>query len=461
MWKPKWSDSCPCGSDKKHKDCCWQRLPGFEIGKAYSAAVRDRKLERALLAARADVTQYTIWHKTNTATVLARGAELPDLLRIDVNALGAYVSRLSSLYHRLGQWKDWPRVLDRLRTNIQHPRWQKKLVYYRALYHLAPGGDRSQAKLELAKAGPITPEEPDLDLLHIYVDLEFDGMPFADRLKIIDRILELDDDRDNQLQYRGAKAVQYFMIGDAKTAETQLAEVIGMVRNTEKDDPLEGYERHLFGRLMQLLGSVRNDKALLKESAGHFQSLLLEDDWTELGKAAIHREAGDSYKYAAEWQLAEASYRAALAHGSSDLDHVHVAECLLYQKNIDAAATEIDTVKRETLPCHEFDDFVFAYAAIAIWSAKQDRLAEARTLLQKLETVEPIFTERRLNLLVRVTETIASGQASSEAKSDSTPEGGVATVSNFFLLEPNIAGIGINFNAIINYFARKNPKDKA
>lgn len=33
--------------------------------------------------------------------------------------------------------------------------------------------------------------------------------------------------------------------------------------------------------------------------------------------------------------------------------------------------------------------------------------------------------------------------------------GGLATVSNFFLLEPNIAGIGINFNAIINYFARK------
>jgi hypothetical protein len=140
---------------------------------------------------------------------------------------------------------------------------------------------------------------------------------------------------------------------------------------------------------------------------------------------------------------------------------VHVAECLLYQEQADAAAKEIDAVRRETLPRHEFEDFTFTYAAISIWSAKQERLVEARDLLQKLGTTEPIFNERRLNLLLRVTETIASGRASSEAKSDSTPEGGLATASSFFLLEPNIAGIGININAIINYFARKKTKDKA
>jgi hypothetical protein len=77
-----------------------------------------------------------------------------------------------------------------------------------------------------------------------------------------------------------------------------------------------------------------------------------------------------------------------------------------------------------------------------------------------LGTAEPLFNERRLNLLLRVTETLASGKASTEAKSDSTPDGGLATVSSFFLLEPNIAAIGINFNAIINYFARKKARKR-
>jgi hypothetical protein len=158
---------------------------------------------------------------------------------------------------------------------------------------------------------------------------------------------------------------------------------------------------------------------------------------------------------------AERVYRDAIALNGSELDKIHVAECLLYQQQLDGAAKEIDTVKREMLPRHEFEDFVFAYAAIAIWSAEPERLTEAKSLLQHLASTAPLFNERRLNLLVRVTETIANGKPSSQAKTDSTPEGGIATVSNFFLLEPNIAGIGINLNAIINYFLRKKPKEKS
>ncbi len=61
MWKPKWSEPCPCASGSKFRDCCWQRLPGFDIGKAYTRASQDKQPQRALLAARADVTQYTIF----------------------------------------------------------------------------------------------------------------------------------------------------------------------------------------------------------------------------------------------------------------------------------------------------------------------------------------------------------------------------------------------------------------
>ena len=132
------------------------------------------------------------------------------------------LGRLSWLYFRLGLWKDWLTTIDRLRANIQHPWWHKKIAYYRAVYYLAPGGDRTEAQRELAKAGPIAKDEADLDLLHLYVDLEFGDQPFAARITILDRILVLGGERQNHLQYRGAKAIQYFLIGDVKTAELQL-----------------------------------------------------------------------------------------------------------------------------------------------------------------------------------------------------------------------------------------------
>lgn len=460
MWKPKWSDLCPCASGKKHRDCCWQRLPGFAIGKGYAKALNNEHLERALLATRADVTQYTIWHKSHTAPVIESDSALK-MVRIDVDALGEYVGRLSWLYFRLGLWKEWLAALERLRANIQHPWWDRKIAFYRALYHLAPGGDRTEARRELAKAGQITIDEDDLDLLHLYVDLEFDHQPFAARLAILERILSLSSERENQLQYRGAKAIQYLLIGDTETAQLQLSQVIDMVQQTGNSKPLEGRERHLYVRLLQLLGNLKRDKTLLKASVTHFHELLLEGHWTDYGKAAFQREIGDSYRYLGEWDLAERAYRDAIALNGSELDKIHVAECLLYQQQLDGAAKEIDTVKREMLPRHEFEDFVFAYAAIAIWSAEPERLTEAKSLLQHLASTAPLFNERRLNLLVRVTETIANGKPSSQAKTDSTPEGGIATVSNFFLLEPNIAGIGINLNAIINYFLRKKPKEKS
>ena len=101
---------------------------------------------------------------------------------------------------------------------------------------------------------------------------------------------------------------------------------------------------------------------------------------------------------------------------------------------------------------------MFIYAAIAIWSGKVERLTEAKTLLQGLGAAEPIFNDRRLNLLLRVTETLASGSASTTAKTDSTPTGGLATASSFFLLQPTLAGLGIDFNEMIEYFAQKMPK---
>jgi hypothetical protein len=86
-FKPKWSEPCLCGSGKKYKECCWRRLPRFDIGKDYTRAVNDRNYEKALMAARADVVQYTIWHKSHTEPGLGFDAPIHELLKIDVNAL--------------------------------------------------------------------------------------------------------------------------------------------------------------------------------------------------------------------------------------------------------------------------------------------------------------------------------------------------------------------------------------
>ncbi len=458
-FKPKWGDPCLCGSGKRYRDCCWQRLPGFDIGKRYSAAIKARSTEQALLLCRADIVQYTIWHKTNTEPVLHRRGPALKLLQIDVNALADYVERLQWLYRRTDRTGDWLSVLDRLRDNIRHPRWQRKITYFRALFHLAPGGDRNKARDELKQIDPITTDEDDIELLQLYVDLEFDDAPFSTKLAFLDRLLALGEERSTQLQYRGGKAVQYLMIDDQAAAERELVQAIDLARKTEGEDPFNNFERHLFGRLLQMLATIRQDGALFEEAIGHFNALLLDDNWTNIGRAGVLREIADCHKYAGAWDRAEASYRAALAVVDNQLDRIHVAECLLNQKHIEASIEQIDRVDRAALGRHEFEDFAFVLSAIAIWSGIRARLLEAKDLLERLRTAEPYFNERRLKLLVAVTGTLASGSASADAKAESTKQGRLASLSSsFFRLEPNVISVGINFDAVIDQLLERKPR---
>jgi tetratricopeptide (TPR) repeat protein len=312
----------------------------------------------------------------------------------------------------------------------------------------------------LKKVGSVTADEDDVALLQLYIDLESEDEPFAQRMVLLDRLLVVSKERSDQLQYRGAKAVQYFLIKDKVTAEREVAKAIDGVKATIEDDPLSDYERLIMGRLLQLLASFRNDAALFKEAIGIYNELLLEDNWTKTGRARLHHEIGDSYKLAGDWAAAEAAYRYALTLEENQLDHIHLADCLLHLKRLDEAVAEIEKIDRSKLERHEFEDYIFVLSAIAIWSEKGPLLQESKELLTAATITEPYFNERRLALLLSVGETLARGSASAKAKANSTPPGGVASAaSSFILLQPNIMGIGINFNAIIDYVLRRKTKE--
>ncbi len=452
LWKPKLNDLCPCGSGQKYKDCCWNRLPGFDIGKAYTAACKEKNLGRALIAARADVTQYTIWHKTNTAPMLHIGEPIKQLLQIDVNALGEYVERLSWLYFNTGNWKSWPATLERLSTNIGHERWRKKIMYQRAVLHLAPGGSRSKARQELAKLGPITPAEDDIEILQIFIDLELRDASFSERTAFFDRILDLDKSAESQIQYRGGKATDLLLHGDPKAAKTQLSDLIDQYRSKKQ---LSAYARHKLYDVQEMLGTITDDDALLRQTASELSSAMQDGSWTDHGRSNLYSQMGDCYRYAREWELAINAYEAAIALDGRIICRVHLAECFLYQKKIEKAVRQIESVPIEELDEPGKMDFIFTYSAVSIWSERIEMLEKAKGWLRALKASEPLFDQRRLNLLVRVTETAAKGAATFEAKEDSAPEGGIAGASRALLLQPNFFGIGINFNELIERFARR------
>lgn len=377
----------------------------------------------------------------------------PNLLQIDVNALGEYVGRLSTLYLHLDRWGDWRPTLIRLRENISHQKWHRKVAYYLALSYLGPENNRVAARRELAKLGPITTEETDLELLQIYIDLEFENLAFAERMSFLDRLLEVGKDRENQLQYRCGKAIQYYLIDDRKTAQSILSDVVDEVEATREGDPFDIRERQLFAEALQLLGSLKGDADLMRRSISEFEALLEEGDWTDQGRAYVLRKLGDTHHYAGNYEIAEQVYAEAVAISGPGLDQVNVAECLLRRGLVDRAVTELEKADTELLVGGEREDYTHCYGAIALASKNTTMLKTVLDMLKELKSSGPIFNTKRLELLVSVTDMLAGKQVKS-----ATMANGAGTFANFLILQPSIMGFGINFNAIIDYLARRKLK---
>ncbi|GAB5510410.1 MAG: hypothetical protein Rhims3KO_18110 [Hyphomicrobiales bacterium] len=289
--------------------------------------------------------------------------------------------------------------------------------------------------------------------MQIFIDLELRDASFSERASFYDRILELDESFESQIQYRGGRAIEYLLHGDTKAAEAQLASILDEYGGEAAN--LSPYGRQKLLDTQETLGTITGDKRLLRKTASELSATLQAEKWTDFGRSNLFRQIGDCYRYAQEWDLAVGAYEEAIELSGSVICCAHLAECFLYQKKVEKAVQQIESVQLDRLNKYEMMDFIFTYSAISIWCENLEMLGKAKDWLKTLEAAEPLFNERRLNLLVRVTETSANGFATIDAKADSTPEEGVAGAARVLLLQPNFFGLGINFNEIVERFSRR------
>jgi hypothetical protein len=285
QFSPPLNGPCLCGSGLKYKRCCAERLPGTKyLGTRTDELLKAGKYKEALYACRADITQYTIWHKSHTEPAVRRGMPKEgSLLEIDLRALGELVDTLMWCHIKTDTMAEFPAVLERLRANINDTDWQRKIVYFHAMHALWPNWDENAGRRELKKLGSIA-DDKDVEILQLYLDLFGDDLSFSDKQDIIDQIIAISKSFSDRLHYKGSKAVLYFTIGDRRKAEAELDEVIGEARARNKEKPLTEYQRYRLALVLDMLGVIRGDQSLFAEASELFKGLLNADHWSPKGE---------------------------------------------------------------------------------------------------------------------------------------------------------------------------------
>jgi len=454
-FKPDFDSPCLCGSGERFQSCCSGQLPGIKLHVRRNAAIAANDWNDALVAARADLTQYTIFHLTNTAPLLLDKSEQATaiyqaVLEMDVQALSECVEMLRTCCDHVGAHDEVFAIFDRIQKNIDHPRWARRLGYLRCLHALSDIWDEDAGRIELAKLGSMA-EETDAEILQLYLDLNGRELGLADTLKFIDRIIALCDQEGERLHYRSLKAITFLSSGDVKGARNELMEALTLYRDNAPESQRTLHGRQLFATSLNLAGILAGDSELLDEGAAQLTELLELDEWTQAGRAELLRQRGDAFRHLARWTDAKAEYLQALNIDARAISQVFIAQSTLFVEGPAAAVPELLDVDAAALSQDEYIDYVLVLANIAIESGDRELLVLADSLLRAVEVSAPYFRKQCDALLVSVMDTTRTGPTTERSNNARQLLSDMLfRVTRYVKLEPNLMGFGLNIGKMID-----------
>jgi tetratricopeptide (TPR) repeat protein len=444
------ADQCPCGSGATYAACCKAHLPGFNQSKAYRAAMKAKDLDAALVAARADFTQYAIWHATNTAPAMRAGViGIKLLIDTDIQCLSGYADQVAETLYHLGRKDETPAMLEHLRPLVDDLRWPRKVLFLQAHTLLKATGDEAAARREFKKLGPLSLQETDVEILRLGIGLLADERSMSKTLKLCDRILALSEDLDDQLRFRSVKATQYLLHGDEDEAAEELEGALALDFGDD-DAELDHTTQWTLSWILKHLGVLRRDPAIFHRAKALLDARMAHPHLTDHGKAAITEDLADLLRTASQSAEAEAAYRAAIAIEPSARAEIFLAQVISFQGRAREADDRMRAIETAHLNPNEYEDYVLTLAGIAVQLGDRDALIAAEARLRGQRSLEPYFEQRRLKLLVAVTDAIAAGASAPLTervrKLLATP---VRSFNRYIMAEPNIAGMGVRVNNIL------------
>ena len=448
---------CLCGSGLTFKRCCADRLPGTDHISTWTRAfLKAGNFKQALQACRADIAQYTIWHKSHTEPMVREGMpKKGSVFEVDVRALGEMLDTLLLCHIKTEKMEEFPAVLERLRDNIKDVTWHRKITYFHAIYALWPDWDETSGRRELKKLGSLV-EDDDVDTLQLYLDLFGDTLSFTEKQTIIDRILNESKKLSDRLHYKGTRAVLYLTIGDPERADAELSDIINEVDTKHRADELSFHERYRLALALDFLGTIRRDDSLLNRAVSLYKDLLNADGLSANERAHLLGLAGDTYRHKADWESAKKSFNQALDLRPSAIYKVFLCECLLQLHQPDHAAKMLAEVNRDDLEEAEDVDYAFVLATLAIQSGGRERLENAKSVLKSVHVQDSLFRERRDAYLLNVQEAMVSGASQGlTARTLSVLANVARSATSYLILKPTIMGMGLDIGKMLDDFSKR------
>jgi len=452
---------CPCGSGRKFKKCCAQYLHlSPKLNEKACNFLNEKNYEKAETFFRAFLTQYIIWYHEQTVPFYNTCPnEAKDMLYIDINSIMETIVQIAKCLYHQKKNDEIDIFLEYSENIICDPRHTFNVRSYRAFW-LEYLGNTKDAKALLIKteynnikllADNTFGRKGLLFVLNL-LDLE---LLLSLSLEIIQVLLERVEKDINLAELLCRKALIYFLYLDRTSAEKFIDEAIEKIRtlNTSKDCIKETYFA-ISARTWELKGIISVSEDASRQAIEDFNNLLplIERDidmlsWVNSSIGRIYNFIGDLIK-AKEYLQCSYNLKKTIV---TSLDLAQINSLL---GNIEEARNYLNEIQIKDMDKNLSIDYYATQANIAI---RAEDKASARAICKKLENLDisiPQLKELRDIIRFALYDMIAN-----KSDSDSLLQRIIKGMSRYLILQPNIFGIGININEIIESWEH-NTKNK-
>lgn len=440
---PKGRENCFCGSGERYKNCCKDEWPKHNYTKkdnSFGTPANELKYVRA------HITWYRLCHLAHTVPLKKLKNDDGKLLDTDIKAMHEFVQMARYLYSECGIIDSYPRMLGELSDAIADVRWKWCVSCEEALFNMAIKNDYVSARAVLAKY-----QWKDIlssELLEVYLDAYSEELGHVDIISAATKIVELTDSDSSRFHYLFLISIQYFLLNEPERAEILAREAI------EKYEALPVEKRDVHGRRMlgmavMQLGQILNDDAMLKKA---IELLIAEVDverYKNNAIAEIWMQVGECYHLLREFYMAEKLYHRSLSIEPTALASVYLARVQLALGRQDRAKEILDALVPGAMNKPNRFDYAIVRCDVALVTKNSSDIQMALELIKSISTNDPYFKDLIQSLMVALYE-LQVGKKSAQANSI------LARINRYMTLNPNVAGLGINFNAMIDdYLDRK------
>lgn len=440
--EPGRNNPCICGSGLKFKKCCLGAYSS-KASELFRNAYNTGNYDDALIHARNWFTWYALSHKAHTIPLLESDRDAGEnMLQIDIEALAELLENLHLCYYRLKRNDEFIAVIERVRNVVKDKRWDAKIAYTRGLWYSVDRNDDDAAYDALQSIDLQTCYDP--DILALYLQVCSGKLTFTDSVEIIDRILSNTQKESVRLQYRVVKAINYYLVCQHSDGDRLFEEAISKFSELPADKR-SSYGKLKFAQALEIYGKATNQQKVLEQGREVATDLLHEaneEHFTAIYMADLHRLLGDFEEGLDNHQNAIKEFSISLELNPSDLTKVFLARSLCNDGQCNEAKKMLESIDDTILDKPGKFDLAISWAVVAATSLNFSDLGEAKERLKAIEAHDPVFIQLQDRWMIDILEATPKSEPGKIRRL-------IRSLNKYLLLNPNLFGIGININRII------------